>query len=436
VLGKARAEIHKSWREACELNRDHPDAETLFNPEKLPGFHDPFAGGGALPLEAQRLGLESHASDLNPVAVLINKAMIEIPPKFAGHAPVNPDTRAKTALLERTWKHAQGLAEDVRYYGKWMRDEAQNRIGYVYPAVEVTADMASERPDLRPLIGQRLTVVAWLWARTVKSPNPAFRHVDVPLASSFILSIKKGKEAYVQPVLEGDHYHFTVKMGRPPDEATNGTKSGGSGSTFTCLLSQAPMDFAYIRGEAKRGRMGQKLLAIVTESQGGRVYLSPTKEAEAVALGATPAWAPSTPLPAKALGFRVQEYGMAKWADLFTSRQLVALTTFSDLLIEARQKIQTEALAAGRRKGPQRRRRWREGIRRGDHGVPGMRLEPPRQLQQHDLSLEPQRWQRCPDLCSSSRPHVLGLHRSGSIAEDERELDWWSRMGERCIRQS
>jgi putative DNA methylase len=347
VLGKARAEIHKSWREACELNRDHPDAETLFNPEKLPGFHDPFAGGGALPLEAQRLGLESHASDLNPVAVLINKAMIEIPPKFAGHAPVNPDTRAKTALLERTWKHAQGLAEDVRYYGKWMRDEAQNRIGYVYPAVEVTADMASERPDLRPLIGQRLTVVAWLWARTVKSPNPAFRHVDVPLASSFILSIKKGKEAYVQPVLEGDHYHFTVKMGRPPDEATNGTKSGGSGSTFTCLLSQAPMDFAYIRGEAKRGRMGQKLLAIVTESQGGRVYLSPTKEAEAVALGATPAWAPSTPLPAKALGFRVQEYGMAKWADLFTSRQLVALTTFSDLLIEARQKIQTEALAAG-----------------------------------------------------------------------------------------
>lgn len=347
VLEKARTEILRSWRETCELNKDSADAETLFNSDQLPGFHDPFAGGGALPLEAQRLGLESHASDLNPVAVLINKAMIEIPPKFAGRVPVNPDARGKTALLEQTWNGARGLAEDVRHYGKWMRDEAQTRIGHLYPPIEVTADMATERPDLRRLVGQKLTVVAWLWARTVKSPNPAFRHVDVPLASSFLLSIKKGKEAYVQPVLEGDHYRFTVKMGTPPEEATNGTKSGGSGSTFTCLLSQTPMEFAYLRAEAKRGRMGQRLLAIVTESQGGRVYLSPTQDAEAVALGATPAWTPTTQLPAKALGFRVQEYGMLKWADLFTSRQLVALTTFSDLLLEARQRIQTDAIAAG-----------------------------------------------------------------------------------------
>jgi putative DNA methylase len=175
VLNRARAEIRRSWRRACADNADHPEAAELFKPEKLPGFHDPFAGGGALPLEAQRLGLEAYASDLNPVAVLINKAMIEIPPKFAGLQPVNPESRHD--LDVRQWKGAQGLAEDVRYYGKWMRDEAEKRIGHLYPKVEVTAEMAKERPDLNPYVGKKLTVIAWLWARTVKSPNPAFAQV-------------------------------------------------------------------------------------------------------------------------------------------------------------------------------------------------------------------------------------------------------------------
>ncbi len=191
VLEKARAEIRKSWRETCELNKDHPQAAELFNPEKLPALHDPFAGGGTIPLEAQRLGLEAYASDLNPVAVLINKAMIEIPPKFAGRAPVGPlpkGERSGSLQLQHDWPGATGLAEDVRRYGAWMRDEAFQRIGHLYPPVEVTAAMAKDRPDLKPLIGQKLTVIAWLWARTVKSPNPAFRHVDVPLASTFILS--------------------------------------------------------------------------------------------------------------------------------------------------------------------------------------------------------------------------------------------------------
>jgi putative DNA methylase len=201
VLERARAEIRKSWRETCEINRDHPQAAELFDPEKLPAFHDPFAGGGSLPLEAQRLGLEAYASDLNPVAVLINKAMIEIPPKFAGRPPVNPEARAKQTLIEQDWRGAKGLAEDVRYYGQWMRDEAQKRIGHLYPPIEVTAAMAEERADLKPYVGQKLTVIAWLWARTVKSPNPAFRQVDVPLASTFILSSKAGKEAYVEPVI-------------------------------------------------------------------------------------------------------------------------------------------------------------------------------------------------------------------------------------------
>src|SRR5688572_8543416 len=188
VLQQARDEIWQSWRHTCAENADHPRAKELFDRFKLPAFHDPFAGGGALPLEAQRLGLESYASDLNPVAVLINKAMIEIPPKFANKRPVNPESRADKTLLVREWRGAQGLAEDVRYYGQWMRDEAEKRIGYLYPKVEVTAEMTKGRPDLKPYLGQKLTVIAWLWARTVKSPNPAFAKVDVPLVSNFLLS--------------------------------------------------------------------------------------------------------------------------------------------------------------------------------------------------------------------------------------------------------
>src|SRR5438876_832942 len=190
VLQAARDEIWASWRRACAENADHPRAKELFDRKKLPAFHDPFAGGGALPLEAQRLGLESFASDLNPVAVLINKAMIEIPPKFAGKPPVNPEARKEKSLIAKTWRGAQGLAEDVRYYGQWMRNEAEKRIGHLYPKVEITAEMAKDRPDLKPLVGRKLTVIAWLWARTVKSPNPDFAQVDVPLASTFMLSTK------------------------------------------------------------------------------------------------------------------------------------------------------------------------------------------------------------------------------------------------------
>src|SRR5213594_4235723 len=200
VLQKARDEIWQSWRRACAENVDHPRGKELFDRHKLPAFHDPFAGGGSLPLEAQRLGLEVYASDLNPVAVLICKAMIEIPPKFAGRPPVNPEVRRDKALFQKTWRGAEGLAEDVRYYGQWMRDEAEKRIGHLYPKVEITAEMAKARPDLKPYVGKQLTVIAWLWARTVKSPNPAFAGVHVPLASTFMLSTKVGKEAYVEPV--------------------------------------------------------------------------------------------------------------------------------------------------------------------------------------------------------------------------------------------
>lgn len=352
VLEKARAEIWRSWRETCELNKNHPQAAELFNPEKLPGFHDPFAGGGALPLEAQRLGLESYASDLNPVAVTINKAMIEIPPKFAGRAPVGPEIAADKGSKKKAtrdafedWSGARGLAEDVRRYGSWMREQAQQRIGHLYPPIEVTAEMVAERPDLQPYLGEKLTVIAWLWARTVKSPNPAFSHVDVPLASTFVLSSKAGKEAYVEPVIEGDSYKFTVKVGTPPDSASAGTTAGKRGG-FYCLLSQSPMDYKHIRNEGSAGRMGAKLMAIVAEGTRGRVYLTPTETHEIAAQSAKPEWKPETPLHGKCR-VNVSNYGLDVYGDLFTPRQLVALTTFSDLVSEAITKVRTDAIAAG-----------------------------------------------------------------------------------------
>ena len=346
VLEKARAEIRKSWRETCELNKDHPQAAELFNPDKLPAFHDPFAGGGALPLEAQRLGLESYASDLNPVAVLINKAMIEIPPKFAGRPPVNPEARGKRDLIARTWRGAEGLAEDVRYYGQWMRNEAQKRIGNLYPPVEITKDMAEDRPDLKPLIGQKLTVIAWLWARTVKSPNPAFRHIDVPLASSFVLSTKEGKEAYVEPAIEGDKYRFTVKVGKVPANAKAGT-TAGKRAAFLCLLSGVPIDYDYIRNEGQSGRMGTKLMAIVAEGKSGRVYLSPSEDHEVSASKAKPEWWPDLALPDNPRDFKTPNYGLGTFGELFTSRQLVSLTTFTDLVSEVRSIALADAITAG-----------------------------------------------------------------------------------------
>jgi putative DNA methylase len=345
ILKRARAEIRQSWREVCALNADHPDASTLFDPEKMPGLHDPFAGGGTIPLEAQRLGLDAYASDLNPVAVLINKAMIEIPPKFAGRPPVHPHARREAQL--QTWKGAQGLAEDVRRYGAWMREEAEKRIGHLYPKVKVTGEMAAERPDLKAMVGRDLTVIAWLWARTVKSPNPAFSHVDVPLVSSFVLATKEGKEAWVQPAVEGDAYRFVVRTGVPPEDANEGTKAAGRGANFRCVLSGSAIDGDYIKAEGQAGRMGARLLAIVAEAQRGRVYLDPSPEQEAVAAEAKPEWKPDVAFFQQALGFRVGNYGMTKWSDLFTDRQIVALTTFSDLVGDARSRAERDAIATG-----------------------------------------------------------------------------------------
>ncbi len=342
VLERARNAIRESWRETCAMNSGKPG----FDPNKLPAFHDPFAGGGAIPLEAQRLGLESYASDLNPVAVMINKAMIEIPPKFAGRAPIGPVPTGESEDCANDWKDARGLAEDVRRYGYWMREEAKKRIGHLYPQVEITKEMAAARPDLKQYVGRKLTVIAWLWARTVKSPNPQFSDVDVPLASSFILSSKKGKEAYVEPIVEGNSYRFEVKVGKPPAGADMGTKLG-RGAKFKCLMSGTPMEPEYLRQEGLAKRMGARLMAIVAEGVRGRVYLNPLPEHEEVARAQSPKWKPSTPLPNDPRNFWTPNYGLNTYGELFTDRQLVALNTFSDLVKDAQARATADAKAAG-----------------------------------------------------------------------------------------
>lgn len=347
VLEKARAEIRRSWRETCELNRDHPDAGELFNPDKLPLLYDPFAGGGTIPMEAQRLGVPALASDLNPVAVLINKAMIEIPSKFPDAAPVNVSWQNSSSAEKvlRQWHGAQGIAEDVKHYGQWIRDEAEKRLGELYPSIEITKWVAEERPDLEALLGRKFTIVAYLWARTVKSPNPAFRHVDVPLISTFVLSSKSGKEAYLSPVVSGDSYDFKVLVGNPPNGAKAGTKL--TGSNFRCILSGAPIGGDYIKAEGQAGRIGARLTAIVADGPRGRVYIRPSRQMEQLAQAAAPEWKPAGEMPTRLTGGSCVPYGYRTWGDLFTPRQLVAIGTFSELISAARERIRSEALVAG-----------------------------------------------------------------------------------------
>ena len=300
------AEAHEEIRRSCG---DNP-------PEVL----DPFCGGGSIPLEAQRLGLVAHGSDLNPVAVLITKALIELPAKFAGQPPVHPRDGDGRLAIE-SWKGAQGLAEDVRYYGAWMRDEAERRIGHLYPPATL--------PD-----GRTATVIAWIWARTVTCPNPACQ-ATMPLVRSFWLGKKKGKEAWVRPVVEDGRVRYEIghESSGPPVEGTVG-RTGA-----TCLVCNTPVPLAHVRSEGKAGRMGAQLMAIVAEGNRQRIYLPPEPEHVNAADVARPEDLPETELPEKALGFRVQGYGMTHHADLFTCRQLTALCTFSDLVAEARKQV-------------------------------------------------------------------------------------------------
>lgn len=309
LLEQAREEIRKS------------------NDGKLPAVVDPFAGGGSIPLEAQRLGLESHASDLNPLAVLINKALIEIPPKFAGWSSVF----LGVAEEQSSWLRAEGLAADVQHYGQWLRDEAEKRIGHLYP--KVTAPGGTEH-----------TVIAWKWARTVISPNPA-NPIETPLVNSWWLSKKKGKEAWVKATVVDGQVQYEVQHNAdgPKGDADGTVNRRGAVS----IADGTPIDLSYIRAESRAGRMGAHLIAVVADGGKGRVYVSPNEKHMSVAQVPRPDDLPVSELPEKALGFRVQAYGFEQWVDLFTNRQLVALSTLSDLVADARSKVLEDALASG-----------------------------------------------------------------------------------------
>jgi putative DNA methylase len=331
------------------IDADHlPDATAVdaFLTEHAPPVLDPFCGGGSIPLEAQRLGLHAYASDLNPVAVLITKALIEIPPKFAGLPPVNPEWQARSAQEKALvkWEGTQGLAEDVRYYGSWMRDEAERRIGHLYPKVKVTADMAEDRPDLTRYVGQELTVIAWLWARTVPSPNPACGGIPVPLVRSFWLSSKQGLESWVEPVVDRalNEYHFVVRSGRPTTAERkligDGTKIG-RGCRFRCLLSNEPIPEEYVKTFGMKDGLGQRMMAIVAQGNPGRVYLSPMPRHERCSTDAPrPLDIPQieAPIANDKRALWCQLYGLTTFDRLFTHRQLTLLTTLSDLVREIR----------------------------------------------------------------------------------------------------
>lgn len=315
VLAAAKAEILRS---------------TNNNP---PALLDPFAGGGAIPLEAQRLGLEAHAHDLNPVAVMINKAMIEIPPRFAGQAPVNPSSRTRLDGAAG-WQGAQGLAADVQYYGEWMKREAFRRIGHLYPKVKVPHELG----------GGEATVIAWIWARTVKCPNPACG-CEMPLASTFVLSKKKGKEAWVKPITEGTSVRFEVQYGKCPKEYES-FKVGRS-AVFKCPCCGEITTDAYVKQHGKAHEMGSQLMAVVGEGKHGRIYLSPDVEQTIAADVPAPESYPSGAMPENPRWFSPPAFGMTDYSDLFTNRQLTALTTFSSLVAEAQAKAEADAVAAG-----------------------------------------------------------------------------------------
>lgn len=347
VLDKARLEIARSV--ARDLGVDAPVGKAAirkFLAEQAPPVLDPFAGGGSIPLEAQRLGLRAYASDLNPVAVLINKALIEIPPKFAGMPPVHPpeenngttksargkrmEKAAQEGLWAREWKGAEGLAEDVRYYGKWMRDEAEKRIGHLYPKVKITAEMLAEREDLRKQglkAGDELTVIAWLWARTVKCPNPACG-IDMPLVNSFWLSQKEGQKYWVQPSVTNNQVTFDVRYGK--GQPTDASKVG-RGSTFRCIACEGIISEHQVRKVAKQGKMGAQLMSVVALSDSGRCYFSPEAFHSSSVNDISPQWIPDFPLQGKA-AMSLPLYGMSTYGDIFTSRQLSLLNTLVEIL--------------------------------------------------------------------------------------------------------
>lgn len=318
VLERARAEIRRSCGGV------------------LPPVYDPFSGGGSIPLEAQRLGLTTYGSDLNPVAVMIGKAMIEIPPAFKDLKPVHPGIKASNH-----YRNAEGMAEDVKHYGEWMREKAWERIGHLYPKVDLPKEYG----------GGKATVIAWLWARTVPSPDPAFSDVHVPLISSFVLSSKAGKEVLLDPIVDkaAKTITYSIRLGgtKTDIETALGGTTAGQRQAFRCIISGDAIPYDHIRKAGRSGQMGQTLIAVVVSGKGGRFFIAPTAEQEDLARSAEPVWRPETILPDNPRDFKTPSYGLTTFGDLFTDRQLVALNTYSALVHEAKLQIEADATVAG-----------------------------------------------------------------------------------------
>ncbi len=327
ILNAARYEIAKSIAREEEINppSDDPAAVMRFLKNKGPEIYDPFAGGGSIPLEAQRLGLSAVASDLNPVAVLINRAMIELAPKYSGKPPVNPDARAKV-----DGKRGHGLAEDIRHYGQLMRDRAFERIGHFYPKATLQD-------------GKEATVIAWLWARTVPCSNPACG-VHMPLMSSLQVSKKEGNEHWTRPIVDRGtkRVRFAVQdhAGGLPETLPSGRTAGDKGAI--CVACETITKLEYVREQARAGRMDAVMTAIVADGNPGRRYLTPTAEHLEEAENALPEWRPERLIPEMSKKVSGLSYGITHWHELFAERQLLALTTFSDLVPEVHEKIQKD----------------------------------------------------------------------------------------------
>lgn len=307
VLDQAKVEIAKS------------------NGGKMPRFWDPFCGGGSLPLEALRLGLEPIATDLNPVAVFITRVLIGLAPKYYNQEPINP--KSSKAELVSGRSPYEGLKDDLLYYGEKVGSVLSNELQGLYPGYsrQDTAEQIEASP------------IAWVWARTVECPNPSCRAL-APLVNKFWLSTHKGNEAFVEPVYEGPgvrKFRFEIRKNGQPKEGTV-SRAGA-----ICLACSNPISFDHIRSEGVAGRVGHQMMAMVADGPRSRVYLAPTAEQEAAANVEAPANAPESALPGSALGFRVQKYGLTRHRDLFTNRQLFALSCLADAIADIREEVLT-----------------------------------------------------------------------------------------------
>jgi putative DNA methylase len=338
LFGVVRRMMTKKLSESPEVYAEATTEMLRHSGGRLPAVYDPFAGGGSIPLEANRLGFETHSGDLNPVAVLLNKCNLELAPHWIDHPPVNPEDRGNIGGSEN-WRHTHGLAADVRFYGRLIRERAQTRIGHLYPSVKLPQQQG----------GGEANVIGWIWARTVASPDPAAKGKHVPLVSSYFLSSKKNKPAWLHPVVDkaAGTYDFEVRTGTPtdPPSISAGTKVGKGG--FRCLLTGSPITFEYVRTEAQANRLGSRMLAVVAESRRGRTYLNASNEQENIAESAKPSCYPDSDLPLEALGFRIQNYGFRKHWQMFTPRQLTAMVELSDLVKGITKDVLGHASASG-----------------------------------------------------------------------------------------